>query len=320
MSNRVDIVIPVFNESAAIKMNIEIILNELETAGLRSTSRIILIDDGSQDDTYASIQSLMADCSNVAAIRLTRNFGKEAAIETGLRHSSADAVIIMDSDLQHPPSLLPQFIEHWKNGALVVEGVKRSRGDEGASSTVFARMFYWLFGWLADIRIDNHSDFKLLDRRVVDLYLKLPERNKFFRGLVPWLGHTSVRLPFDVSPRGSGQSTWSRLALFRYAWNNICSFSSIPLQFVSFLGIAAVGVSLVVLVIAVVQYARGTAVEGFTTVIFLLVFLSGMQMTAIGILGGFVARIYNEVKGRPTSVVAELAGPIESVEATSNRN
>lgn len=308
MHIEIDVVIPVYNEAAGLEPNIEAILQVVKMTPFGARTRLILVDDGSSDTTFGAIRQLQKHHRNIAALRFTRNFGKEAAIEAGLAHSNGDAVIVMDSDLQHPPDMLSRFVEEWRCGALVVEGIKSTRGSESWASRLFARAFYWLFGRFTDLRIDNHTDFKLLDRSIVDLYLRLPERRKFFRGLVPWMGHAAVRIPFDVPDRQTGRSAWSRLRLIRYAWDNICSFSGMPLHLLGLLGIAAISVSLVVFAIAAVQYMLGTAATGFTTVIFLLVFLSGIQLIAFGILGSFVARIYDELKRRPSFLISENPG------------
>lgn len=308
MKADVDIVVPVYNEASGIESSIDAIVRVLDAASLRERVRLILVDDGSTDDSYDALKRVADRHECVALLRLTRNFGKEAAIEAGLAHSTGDAVIVMDADLQHPPELLPLFIKEWHEGALIVEGVKRSRGHESPASRLLARLFYRTFRMLTNLPIDNHTDFKLLDRSIVDLYLRLPERRKFFRGLVPWMGHAGVRVPFDVAERVAGRSGWPRLRLIRYAWDNICSFSGTPLQLIGLLGAAAIAVSLVLLAISMVQFWRGTAATGFTTVIFLIVFLSGIQLIAVGVLGGFVARVYDELKHRPTFLVAHARG------------
>jgi len=308
MDFEIDVVIPVYNEAGGIEASVHSILRAIGTVTPSASVRLILIDDGSTDASFEAIQRLVDKHENVAALRFTRNFGKEAAIEAGMMQSAGKAVIVMDSDLQHPPELLPRFIDEWRRGALVVEGVKRERGSESLGAKWSARLFYWIFGRLANLRIDNHTDFKLLDRRIVDLYLRLPERRKFFRGLVPWMGHAAVQIPFDVPDRIAGRSGWPRLQLIRYAWNNICSFSGMPLHLLGLLGTAAIVVALAILAISLVQYLRGTAATGFTTVIFLIVFLSGIQLIAFGILGGFVARVYDELKRRPSFLIADARG------------
>jgi polyisoprenyl-phosphate glycosyltransferase len=301
----IDIVIPVYNEAAGIETHVTEILRTIEREPLLANARVILVDDGSEDATFDAIRRLIARDARVAALRLTRNFGKEAAIEAGLAHSTGEAAIVMDSDLQHPPELLARFVDEWRRGALVVEGVKRERGEESWTSRTFARAFYGLFGSLSQLRIENHTDFKLLDRRIVDVYLRLPERRKFFRGLVSWMGHGAVRIPFDVAQRAAGASHWPRLRLLHYAWDNICSFSGVPLRMIGVLGTVAITIALAVLGISIAQYFLGTAATGFTTVIFLVVFLSGVQLIAVGVLGSFVGRIYDELKRRPPFVVAE---------------
>lgn len=305
MRPEIDIVIPVFNEADGIESSVAEILRVIDLGTLGKTVRLILVDDGSSDASYDAIRRLVERDARIASLRLTRNFGKEAAIEAGLTYSAGDAVVVMDSDLQHPPELLPQFVEEWRRGALVVEGVKRSRGAESWFARVFARVFYRTFGLLSKIPIDNHTDFKLLDRKIVDIYLQLPERRKFFRGLVLWMGHSAKRVPFDVPERAAGRSSWPRVRLLHYAWDNICSFSATPLRLMGVLGAIAIAIAIALLVISIVQYVRGTAEGGFTTVIFLIVFLSGIQLVAIGVLGSFVARVYDELKQRPLFLVSE---------------
>jgi polyisoprenyl-phosphate glycosyltransferase len=305
LDDAIDIVIPVYNEVDGIESHVAEILRVVEREPLLARARVILVDDGSTDTTFDAIRRCVERSPRVAAVRLTRNFGKEAAIEAGMTYSTGDAVIVMDSDLQHPPELLPLFVEEWRRGALIVEGIKRTRGKESWPARTSALVFYRLFGFLSRLSIENHTDFKLLDRRIVDLYLLLPERRKFFRGLLPWMGHAATRLPFDVPQRAAGESRWPRLRLLHYAWDSICSFSGIPLRIVGVLGTIAIAVALILLAISVVQYLRGTAATGFTTVIFLVVFLSGIQLIAVGMLGSFVARIYDEIKHRPPFVVSE---------------
>ena len=178
MSRRIDIVVPVFNESVGIESCVAEILRVLDLHALQDRVRVIVVDDGSTDDTFAVVRRLISRDARIAGLRLTRNFGKEAAIEAGLAYSAGEAVVVMDGDLQHPPGLLPAFIAEWERGALVVEGVKQARGEESWLSRTLARHFYRLFGFLSELDIDNHTDFKLLDRQIVNLYLRLPERRK----------------------------------------------------------------------------------------------------------------------------------------------
>ncbi len=304
----IDIVVPVFNEAEGIKPHIESLVGVLRTLDSTYKCRLLLVDDGSQDGTYEGVKWLCAKFPQIRAIRFTRNFGKESAIAAGLQHCTGDAAIVMDSDMQHPPALISEMLSEWRKGALVVEGIKRTRGHESFLSRMYASGFYWLFGKLAGIKIENTTDFKLLDRCVIDLYLRLPERTKFFRGLVAWMGHKSVRIPFDVQSRKLGTSVWSRQRLLHYAWNNICSFSGKPLRFIAVLGGVGLCTAFVFLVVSLAQYVRGVALVGFPTVIFLVVFLSSLQLVALGLLGSFVSRIYEETKGRPSYVVTETSG------------
>lgn len=294
----VSLVVPAYNEAGRLAGNLAAML---ACAGQAEGVRfeLLVIDDGSQDDTAALVRRLAETEPRLRLLALTRNFGKEAALSAGLEHARGDAVVVLDADLQHPPTLLPRMIELWRQGFAVVEAVKRDRGDGGSAGGFFARLFYRAFQRLAGLDLAAHSDYKLLDRAVVDALIRLPERRRFFRGLVAWMGYPTASLPFDVPPREGGGSRWGRLRLLRYAIDNITGFSALPLALIGAIGAVLLTVGGGIGLIALYQKWTGAAVDGFTTVILLIVIASGALMASLGIIGLYLARIYEEIKGRP---------------------
>lgn len=205
----------------------------------RHRFRILIVDDGSTDETRLHIGSVVSHDPDVSLLCLTRHFGKEAAIQAGLEHLGEDvaAAIVMDSDLQHPPVLIPAMVKLWEGGIDVVEAQKISRAHDSAWSALLAGLFYRTFHAMTGMDIHNQSDFKLLDRRVLNFYRNLHEHHRFFRGIIHWSGFSLARLPFEVPQRTAGNSRWSRLKLWRYSIDTMTSFSSIPLHFITFLGV-----------------------------------------------------------------------------------
>jgi glycosyltransferase involved in cell wall biosynthesis len=296
------VVIPVYNEERAFAQNFEVILRHLD-AVQEATFNFLIVDDGSKDRTIDVVNTFCTTRHDVRLICLSRNFGKEAAIHAGIAHASGDAVIVMDSDLQHPPELIPRMLQLWRNGASIVEAYKVSRGRESLLSRVLANGFYRIFSSLAGMDLRNHSDFKLLDRQVADAYVALPERSRFFRGIVRWLGFSAVQIPFEVQERKHGSSAWSRLRLFRLSLVAITSFSAEPLQFVTLFGVLTFIISGIFGGIAIYHKFSGQAITGFTTVILLILIIGSILMISLGLVGMYIARIYDEVKGRPSYII-----------------
>jgi len=292
------VVVPVFNEAAGIP---EVLARTLAVlGGLDAVSAdVLVVDDGSSDETASIVRSRATADRRIGLLTLGRNFGKEAAIQAGLVHAEGDAVVVMDGDLQHPPELIPEMVRLWSAGVPVVEGVKRSRGDEPVLSRLSAWLFYRLFGRLSDLDLRRRTDFKLLDRAVVDTYLALPERRRFFRGLIEWLGYPSAQVPFDVPARASGRRTFGAVKRLRLSVAAITSFSSAPLQLMTVLGVTAFLLGAVIGGIALYQKLAHRAVEGFTTVILITLILGGLTMIGLGLIGLYLAHIFEEIKGRP---------------------
>ncbi|MCL6590250.1 MAG: glycosyltransferase family 2 protein [Firmicutes bacterium] len=300
----ISIVIPVYNEEKQIRETVRVI------AGILADSQInyefIFIDDGSKDHTWRELKQLAAVDPKIKAIRLSRNFGKEAALCAGLNAIQGDACIVMDADLQHPPALIPEMVRLWKDdGYEIVEGVKSSRGKESWSSRLSAGLFYRILHKLSGINLKDASDFKLLDARVVSAWQAMPERNTFFRGMAAWVGFKRIAVPFEVAERTTGGTKWSKYRLFKLAITAITSFSSFPLQIVTFLGFLFLLGSVLLGIQTIYMKFSGIAVDGFTTVILLLLITGSALMISLGIIGTYLAKIFEEVKHRPRYIVAE---------------
>ncbi len=297
------VVVPLYREGLHLAASVRQIVQALDSLGM--DYEVILVDDGSADDTWQVITDQSRCFPAIKGIRLSRNFGKEAALAAGLEQARGDAIVVMDGDLQHPPTLIPTMVQCWKGGAEVVEAVKQHRGSESLYSKLRAQIFYAIFTRLAGYDLRGASDFKLMDRRVLDAWRSMGERNLFFRGMNAWLGFRRVQLPFDVPTRAGGESSWSVLQLVRLAMTAVTSFSSAPLQLITLTGAGFAVFALVLGAQTLYQKIAGRAVDGFTTVILLLLVIGGALMLGLGIIGTYIARIYEEVKGRPRYIVAE---------------
>lgn len=294
----ISIIIPVFNESASLAKRLKTIQEKIEDVeGVRFC--FIVVNDGSTDDTLECLQDFAEAESRTEVISFTRNFGKESAILAGLKHVRGDAAIVIDSDLQHPPEMIPAMVNLWRQGVDVVEACKKSRGRESLGRKMLSKGFYKVFGLMAGRDIKDHSDFKLLDKKVVQAYCSLPERRRFFRGLVSWMGYSSAIMYFDVPERTRGSSGWSRLNLFRLSVDALTGFTSAPLYLINILGGACLLLGLIIGGMAVYDKFTGQAVSGFTTVILLILILGGVIMFGLGLMGIYLAQIFKEVKQRP---------------------
>ena len=297
------VVLPSYNEEASIPRAADTISALLAGAGI--PFEIIFVDDGSRDRTWEAVQAQAARHPQVRGVRFSRNFGKEAAIFAGLAQARGDCAVVLDCDLQHPPEKIVEMYRLWQEGYQVVEGVKTSRGKESPLHTLAARTFYSIISNATGIDMSRASDFKLLDRRAVDTLLAMREKNAFFRALSSWIGFKTAQVEFEVQPRLEGQSKWSLRSLIRYAVTNITSFSAAPLQIVTLLGVVVFLCSVVLGIWSLWQKATGQALEGFTTVILLQLIIGSILMICLGIIGYYIAKIYEEIKDRPRYIVAE---------------
>lgn len=265
---------------------------------------LIFVDDGSKDRTWDEICAAHQENDHVRGVHFSRNFGKEAAIFAGLSEARGDCVAVMDCDLQHPPATLIEMYRRWEEGYEVVEGVKRTRGAESAAHRAATGIFYRIMSKAVKIDMSRASDFKLLDRKAVQSLLEMPERNAFFRAMSSWIGFRQIQVEFDVQEREAGKSKWSTGKLISYAVSNIVGYSTAPMQIVTGAGIVVFLLAIVLGIQTLVRYCTGHAVEGFTTVILLILFIGSVIMISLGIIGYYIARIYEEVKGRPKYIIS----------------
>ncbi len=303
----ITVIMPVYNEGDYIYQNVVTVDDFLNQQDIEH--QFLLVDDGSKDQSYKEMCRLADDRPCVSVIRLSRNFGKEAALCAALENAGGDAVLVMDSDLQHPPKYIPEMVRLWKEeGYDVVEGVKADRGKESLGSKLAALFFYRAFRKTTGIDIGVASDFKLLDRSVVEAWKQLPERNTFFRGLSAWVGYKRYAMPFEVAPRAGGETKWTFKSLTRLAVNSITAYTSAPLFIVFWLGIL-MGIAAVVMAVQTLyMYFSHNAETGFSTVILLLLFIGSAIMISLSIIGLYIAKIYDEVKGRPRYIIKTKRG------------
>jgi glycosyltransferase involved in cell wall biosynthesis len=304
----ISVVIPVFNERA----NLGPLAARLAPAltGLGVTFEAIFVDDGSHDDSLDELRAICAREPRFSALSLSRNFGKEVAIAAGLDEARGRAVVIMDSDLQHPPEVIAQFIEKWREGYKNVYGQRTDRATDPKMRIFFTEIFYRMLEKFGDVSLPQGAgDFRLLDRQAVDALLSMRERARFNKGLYAWIGFKSIGVPFEVDARASGESKFNFAGLMRFALDGLMSFSSIPLKVWTWVGLA---ISCFALGLAAYYWVRtmlfGVDTPGFPTLVVSIAFFSGVQLISLGVLGEYVARIFNEVKGRPLYLVAERVG------------
>ena len=298
------VVVPLYNEGRNLAELVRRLGEAL--ADLDDEWELILVDDGSPDDTWEAIRKVARHDGRIKGLRLSRNFGKEQALCAGLERAGGEAVVVMDGDLQHPPALIPEMVGLWRqSGADIIEAVKEDRGDESLKNRIGSRLFYLILKKLAGYNLKNGSDFKLLNRRVLEAWLSMGERNLFFRGMVAWLGFERREVSFRVPSRTAGSSGFSLFRLIRLAVTAVTSFSSASLHIVTLVGGIFLLFAVLLGVQTVINKFSGVAVSGFTTVILLQLIVGSMLMISLGIIGEYIARIFEEVKGRPRYLVRD---------------
>ena len=301
---RVSIVVPCYNEKETITIFYNAIINlwkQLQKYELE----IVFVDDGSRDNSFEIMSKLYEEDNRVKCISFSKNFGKEAAIFSGLHQASGDCVIVMDVDLQHPPSKIPEMLEKWEQGNEIVEGIKVSRGKESIFYKLCVNVFYIILSRLIGFDMRSSSDYKLLDRKVVDTLGQMKESNTFFRALSHWVGYDSIAVFYEVQGRTAGTTKWSTKALFGYAIKNLISFTYIPLYLIIMIGLAVMAVGAGLSIDALISYFQGRAVGGYPSLVILVILTTGGIMSSLGIMAIYLAKIYEEIKGRPRYIISK---------------
>jgi glycosyltransferase involved in cell wall biosynthesis len=299
----ISVVAPIYNEGPGVERFVARLAAVMGEAALRF--ELVLIDDGSTDDSWSRIAQQSLLDPRVHGLRLSRNFGKESAMLAGLDHATGDAVVVIDSDLQHPPSAIPAMVRRWQAGAHVVEAVKRNRTGQSLGNRLSSRVFNQAFTGLTKVDLVDATDFRLLGRSAVEALRQMPEHSTFFRGTSSWIGFTRATVEVDIDHREGGASRWTARGLFRLAVNGLTSFTSAPLHLVTLAGLSFAAFSLVLGVQTVVRWLSGGSVAGFTTVILLLLVTGTFVLLGLGVIGEYLARIHEEVRGRPRYLVQE---------------
>jgi glycosyltransferase involved in cell wall biosynthesis len=302
------VVAPVYNEEATIDEFYTRVCTALE--GLRF--ELLLVDDGSSDRTPARLAEMASSDPRVHVVFLSRNFGHQTALTAGLDHARGDAVVMLDADLQDPPELIPRMLDHWRAGCDVVYAVRNQREGESRFKLTTARWFYRFFDKLAQVELQpNSGDFRLLDRRPLDALLSMRERNRFLRGMTVWVGYRQAAVPYDRDARYAGETKYTIGKMIRFSLDAISSFSHRPLQLATLLGFIISTLAFIAIPVVVVLRIVGSYLPGFSSITIAILLLGGIQLIALGIIGEYVGRIYDEVKGRPLYLVRSRLNVIE---------
>lgn len=315
---KLSVVLPAYNEELMISKTCEVLREVLSEAGI--SYELVLVNDGSRDRTWQEILEAGKKDKNILGVQFSRNFGKEAAVFAGLAQAEGDVVAVMDCDLQHPPETLISMYRLWEEGYEVIEGVKSSRGKEGFFHKKSAGFFYGIMSKATKVDMQNASDFKMMDRKVVDSILSMPERNMFFRATSSWVGYRTAYVKFEVQEREAGESKWSAWSLIKYAFTNIVAFTTVPLQFVTAAGGICFICSMLLIIYSLVQYFSGHAVEGYSTTIIVLLLIGSAIMMSLGIIGYYIGKIYEEVKRRPRYIISKIIHGDEDVSHKTNHD
>jgi glycosyltransferase involved in cell wall biosynthesis len=296
------VVAPVYNEEELI----EEFVRRASAAVADYSYELVLVDDGSTDRTPELLDRIAAEDPRVRVIRLSRNFGHQAALTAGLEHAVGDAVAMIDADLQDPPELIGEMVARWGAGADVVYAVRRQREGETAFKLATASFFYRLFDKLAQVDLEpNSGDFRLLDRRALDALLAMTERSRFLRGMTVWVGFTQTAVHYERDARHAGETKYTVRKMLRFSLDAIASFSHLPLQLATYAGLLSAGVAFVAIPVVIALHFVGSYLPGFGTLTIAILLLGGIQLIALGVIGEYVGRIYDEVKHRPLYIVRE---------------
>jgi dolichol-phosphate mannosyltransferase len=274
---------------------------------------LVVVDDGSTDRTPAILERLASNDPRLRVVTLSRSFGHQTALTAGLDHARGDAVVMMDADLQDPPEVIPSLLERWRDGSDVVYAVRDSRVGESAFKLTTARLFYRLMSRLSSIELqENAGDFRLIDRRALEALLAMRERNRYLRGMTVWVGFTQSAVPYERDARYAGETKYTLRKMLKFSLDAVSSFSHVPLQLATVLGFAISAVAFVMVPVIIVLKATGNYLAGFSTITIAILLLGGVQLITLGILGEYVGRVYDEVKGRPLYFVRSRRNVVES--------
>lgn len=302
--DKISLIVPCYNEESNIEPFYNAIVEVFHNLP-EADFELMYVNDGSKDNTFSKIEELNKKDKRVKCVSFARNFGKEAALFAGIRNVTGDCTVVLDADLQHPPAVMIEMYKKWKEGFEVVEGVKTDRGKEGLFHKLFTKIFYGMISKAVGMDMKNSSDYKLLDKKVVAELANLKERNTFFRALSFWVGFNKTTVYYEVADRASGSSKWSAKSLIKYAINNVICFTYTPLQIVTVLGSLFILIGLGITIDAIITYILGTAASGFPTLIIILFIGFGAIMLSLGIIGVYIAQIYDEIKGRPQYIIGK---------------
>lgn len=302
------LVVPMFNEASNVDGLFARLAEVLGALGV--TYEIVCVDDGSRDDTVARVVDHHRRDPRIKVVELSRNFGKELALTAGLQHTAGQAVVMIDADLQHPPEVIGDMLEKWRQGYEMVIALRRGRDDESPFKRNAAEAFYSLFARVSEVRLPRGAgDFRLLDRKVVDVLNAMPEHTRFMKGLYAWVGFRQITIPYDVAPRAAGETKFNAFRLWRLAIDGITSFTSVPLKVWTFIGMLVAAFALLYGLLFIVKtLVLGIDVPGYPSLIVAIMFFSGVQLISLGVIGEYLGRVFSEVKQRPLYVVRQAVG------------
>ncbi|MBN3032900.1 MAG: glycosyltransferase family 2 protein [Candidatus Saganbacteria bacterium] len=307
-SSELSVVVPVYNEAESLPefyRRLTLVLNSLNLP-----AEIIFVDDGSSDGSLGQLERWAAADRRVKAVSLSRNFGHMIALSAGLDHAAGRAVVTLDADLQHPPELIPELVKQWRAGSQVVNTLRRETAGAGWLKRKTAELFYWLINKISGINLPaNAADYRLLDRQAVDAVKQLRERARFLRGLTRWVGFRQSCVEFTAAPRLAGRTKYPFGRMFSFALDGLTSFSAFPLRLAAYLGLATAGFSFLYIIYALyIRFFTSRAIEGWASVLVVVLFIGGVQLIFLGVIGEYLGRVYEETKQRPLYLIDKKLG------------
>ncbi len=302
---KVSVIIPCYNEEETVDLFYNTIIAFWKESLAEYEPEFVFVDDGSADGTLAKLVALAERDSSVRYASFSRNFGKEAAMFAGMDLCTGDCAVVIDADLQHPVETIGEMVTQWEQGFDIVEGVKSSRGREAKAHGLFARLFYRIISSLIGFDMMNSSDFKLIDRKVIDVLKGFNEKDTFFRALTFWTGFRSTSVEYEVAERAAGQSKWHSSSLIKYAMRNIIAFTYAPLYMIAFLGVMVILIGVILGLDAIITYFKGIAVDGYPSLVILITLSTGAILSSLGIISVYMSKMFNEVKNRPRYIIRD---------------